>query len=63
MGSVIGHVRSSAKEQASLSDRCSISYLRTLRAIYELLLSEGGANPQSIREKIALIPADLQSGR
>ena len=33
-----------------------------LRAIYELLLSEGGANAQSIREKIAPVPADLQSG-
>lgn len=30
-----------------------------LRAVYNLLLSESGANAQSIREKVAPVPANL----
>lgn len=36
--------------------------LRMLRAVYKLLLSGGSANAESIREKIAPVPANLQSG-
>ena len=34
----------------------------TVRAVYKLLLGEGGANAQSMREKIALVSAALQRG-
>ena len=37
--------------------------LRMLRAVYKLLLSGGSANAESIREKIAPVPANLKSGR